>query len=122
MPPAPPSLPPPPVLIGDRQTSTDSIPHVIRRLLGEERDLVARVRRLSDELADPMGRARASAELDAIAGELERIETALDEADSDRLDAAAQKLAELETRGSLVYEALRTATSRTSAVETDNAR
>lgn len=95
---------------------------MIRRLLAEERALVASSRSFAAELPDATGRARATGELDAVDRELDRIDASLDGADGDRLDAAAAKLSELETRAALVHSALRTATRRTTAVEIDAAR
>jgi hypothetical protein len=121
-PPPPPPFPPPGTAVVVADPGPDAVPHVIRRVLGEERELIVRSQALAEELSDPTGRARAHGELDAMSDELERFSTGLDQADSDRLDAIARRLGELETRIALVHEALRTATSRTTAVEIDTAR
>jgi hypothetical protein len=105
------------------QQAPDSVPKVVRRILIEQKDLVARSQAMALELPDPRGRARALAELDELAQDLARIAEVMARAtrgtgaiDSDGLDAVVSDLLLLDTRISLLHEKLRTATERTTAV------
>jgi hypothetical protein len=94
----------------------DSVPKVMRRIVAEQRDLVARTEALATELPDPTGRQRATTEANELAAELARISAGIDGADSQVLDNAMNQLQLLETRITLLHEKLRTATLRTTAV------
>ena len=120
------------------------LPKVVRRILAEQKDLVARSQAMANELPDPRGRARAIAEVNELAQELARIAqpvagaaghdqlattpmSAWDpmsswgqdsgtEITSDVLDEIVSALLLLDTRLSLLHEKLRAATERTTAV------
>ena len=114
------------------------IPKVVKRILAEQKDLLARSQAMANELPDPRGRARAIAEVNELAQELTRIAAPVTSAaghdllvssqmgasgedsgptiDSDLLDEVVTGLLLLDTRVSLLHEKLRTATERTTAV------
>ena len=98
------------------------LPKVVRRILAEQKDLVARSQAMANELPDPRGRARAIAEVNELGQELTRIAEPMTGAagqaaiDSDVLDEVVNGLLLLDTRLSLLHEKLRTATERTTAV------
>jgi hypothetical protein len=106
------------------------LPKVVRRLVAEERELTRGNQDMVRELPDPSGRARATAEAEALAAELDAIVASIasgasgaddeeNEVDSDALDAAIDKLLLLDTRVTLLHEKLRAATERTTAVVID---
>ena len=135
-PPSPPPPPPPPPVeppapIAKSDAAADrAVPRVIRRIVAEEKELLARSRELAAELRDPAGRKRALAEVDDLAAELARVEAPLatsattgangtEGPDSEQLDTAVRELVRLDSRLTILHEALRTATQRTTAMAVD---
>jgi hypothetical protein len=88
-------------------------------LLAEEKELVEHSLTLAAELPDPRGRARALADVSAIADRLMALEAPLASEDSDGLDATVDELIREFTKIALLHEILRTATNRTSALAVD---
>lgn len=115
----PPALPPavaPKVLEAAPEPAHPGVPRVVRRLLQEEKELVTRSAEMARALPDPSGRARAEREVDSVAAELAAIEAPLDDADSPALDELVRRLLLVSTRIDVVYDGLRTASARHSAI------
>lgn len=108
----PPPPPPPPAVAAPEPPG----PVVVRRLLGETRELIAQNQALARELPDPRGRARAQVEADVLAVELAKLEAGYPTEDSAELDALVAALAQVESQASLLHDSLRIATSRISAL------
>ncbi len=102
--------------LGGEVAALADVPRVVRRIVAEEKDLIARSAAMANELPDPSGRRRALDEAAALAEELAKIEAPLAGADSDRLDAIVDELFRIEGRVARLYESLRVATNRTTAV------
>lgn len=94
----------------------DSTPHVVRRLVAEAQDQMAKNQQMAAELPDLRGRQRAQAEVDRVAGELSELSARIDNADSDNLDDVMRRLSALNSRIDDLHDQLRVATERTSAV------
>lgn len=101
---------------GGAEIEHDGIPRVVRRILAEEKELVARSLALASELPDPHGRERAVAEVNDLARELARIEGPLDGADGQTLDDVVARLLSIDTRVALLHDKLRGAANRTTAI------
>jgi chromosome segregation ATPase len=102
-----------------RRVRPDLVPKAVRRIATEQKELVERSHAMAGELRDPHGRARALAEANELALELAQAFARLgssDEIASEVLDDAVNKLQLLDTRVTLLYEKLRVATERTTAV------
>ena len=104
----PPEPPGPPA---DPLAGSEDVPRSIRRLVSEQRDEVTSIRVLAGDLRDRRGRARALQEASDLADELSAIESAIGSAgtDSVRLDDVVTRLHLLETKTSLIHDALRQA-------------
>jgi hypothetical protein len=100
----------------DEAAALAGVPHVVQRLVAEQKDLIERSVAMANELPDPSGRRRALAEAKELAAELAAVEAPLARADSDRLDVLVAELIRLETRVTLLHESLRNATNRTTAL------
>ena len=102
-------------------TPRDALPLSILRLVSEQNSEMKDVAGLTAPVGDARGRARAAAEVTALADELRSIETALREGtvESDRLDELVVKLQRLQTRIALLHEALRVASGPPTAVQVD---
>ncbi len=102
-------------------TPRDPLPLSILRLVSEQNSEMKDVAGLAAPVGDARGRARAAAEVTALADELRTIETALREGtiESDRLDELVVKLQRLQTRIALLHEALRVASGPPTAVQVD---
>ena len=89
----------------------EDVPRSIRRLVSEQRTEVQSIRLLAGDLRDRRGRARALQEATDLADELSAIESAVVSAgtDSVRLDDVVTRLHLLETKTSLIHDALRQA-------------
>jgi hypothetical protein len=89
----------------------EDVPRSIRRLVSEQRTEVQSIRLLAGDLRDRRGRARALQEASDLADELSAIESAVVSAgtDSVRLDDVVTRLHLLETKTSLIHDALRQA-------------
>jgi hypothetical protein len=107
-PPVPPPPPPPSQI--EKPAPPDGIPRVVKRILGEERELADRCSGLARGLPDANGRRRAEREVDALRAELDTIR--IDTADPDALDAAVLRMVELDRKLALLHETLATAASR----------
>ena len=94
-------------------------PRVVRRLISESREQVAKNRQMVAELADPRGRDRANAEATDIENELDTLTSRINDTNSDNLDDVMAKLQLLDTRIDILHDRLRAATLRTSAVAKD---
>lgn len=106
-----PILQTPPAEPADPLGGNEDVPRSIRRLVSEQRDEVQSIRLLAADLRDRRGRARALSEAADIAEELSAIESAIRVAgtDSERLDEVVVRLHRLETKTSLIHDALRQA-------------
>lgn len=113
-PPEPPVAPDPPPspVVREADDHADELPRSVRRLVAEQRARLDDCASLVQNLDDPLGRARARGEIDAVAGALADVERRLDawRGDSDDLDALVDELRRNETRVSLLRDALRGAT------------
>jgi len=87
----------------------NDVPRSIRRIVAEERVKLADVIRLTSIVDDASGRSRARSAAFELHAELRDIESALDTADSDRLDDLVERLHRLSTRVSLLHDALEAA-------------
>jgi hypothetical protein len=101
----------PPDPPADPLAGNEDVPRSIRRLVSEQRDEVTSIRVLAGDLRDRRGRARALQEASDLADELSAIESAVVSAgaDSVRLDELVTRLHLLETKTSLIHDALRQA-------------
>lgn len=101
----------PPDPPADPLGGNEDVPRSIRRLITEQRDEVTSIRVLAGDLRDRRGRARALQEAADLADELSAIESAIVSAgtDSVRLDDVVTRLHLLETKTSLIHDALRQA-------------
>jgi hypothetical protein len=111
----PDSEPPGPIVIA-QETPPDATPHVVRRLVAEAQEQLAKDRAMVSDLQDPRGRARAESEAEELDRELSLLTTRIDNADSDNLDDVMNRLQLLDTRIDLFHEKLRAATERSTAV------
>ena len=102
-------------------TPRDPLPLSILRLVSEQNSEMKDVAGLAGPVGDARGRARAAAEVTALADELRAIEASLraGTVESDRLDELVVKLQRLQTRTVLLHEALRAASSPNVAVQAD---
>ena len=87
----------------------DSVPLSLRRLVREQRDEIRDLNALAGVVRDTNGRSRALGDVKAVADELASIEAGLVPPESERLDVAASKLLQLETKIALLHETLRAA-------------
>ncbi len=85
------------------------IPVSIRRIVAEQKSELSDMSVLAKVVGDAPGRARAQAEVATLTSEFDSIELHLDSADSDRLDETVHKLHVLESKITLLHEALRSA-------------
>jgi hypothetical protein len=108
--PAPPPAPPAPPIEKTPEPRADGIPHVVKRILAEERELANRCADLARDLPDPQGRRRAEREVDELRAELDTIR--IENADTDALDAVVAQVVQLDRKLALLHEALATAASR----------
>jgi hypothetical protein len=95
----------------DPLAGNEDVPRSIRRLVSEQREEVQSIRLLAADLRDRRGRARALQEASDLAEELFAIESAILSAgtESERLDEVVTRLHRLETKTSLIHDALRQA-------------
>jgi len=102
-------------------TPRDPLPLSIQRLVSEQSSEMRDVAGLAAPVGDARGRARAAAEVTALADELRTIEASLrtGTVESDRLDELVVKLQRLQTRIALLHEALRAASTPNVAVQVD---
>ena len=102
-------------------TPRDPLPLSILRLVSEQNREMTDVAGLAAPVGDARGRARAAAEVTALADELRTIEASLrtGTVESDRLDELVVKLQRLQTRIALLHEALRAASTPNVAVQVD---
>ncbi|HSO32381.1 MAG TPA: hypothetical protein VLT33_07695 [Labilithrix sp.] len=119
-------LPPPPsgfatLPLASGAAVRDPLPLSIQRLVSEQNSEMKDVAGLAAPVGDARGRARAAAEVSALADELRAIEVSLraGAVESDRLDELVVKLQRLQTRIALLHEALRVASGPNAAVEVD---
>jgi len=103
----------------DAPSASDQTPRVVRRLVAEAKEQVAKNRQMVAELPDARGRARANQEASAIEAELDELSTRINDASSDNLDDVMSKLHLLDTRIDILHDRLRAATLRTTAVAKD---
>lgn len=99
----------------------DPLPLSILRLVSEQDSEMNDVAGLAAPVRDARGRARAAAEVNALADELRLIEASLrgGSVESERLDALVVKLQRLQGRIAILHEALRVASGPATAVEVD---
>lgn len=102
-------------------TPRDPLPLSILRIVSEQNSEMKDVAGLAAPVGDARGRARAAAEVTALADELRAIEIALrgGMVESERLDELVAKLQRLQTRIALLHEALRVASGPPTAVQVD---
>jgi len=102
-------------------TPRDPVPLSILRLVSEQGSEMSDVAGLAAPVGDARGRARAAAEVNALADELRIIEASLrgGSVESERLDELVVKLQRLQGRIAIVHEALRVASGPPTAVQVD---
>ena len=102
-------------------TPRDPVPLSILRLVSEQGSEMNDVASLAAPVGDARGRARAAAEVAALADELRIIEASLraGSVESERLDELVVKLQRLQGRIAIVHEALRVASGPPTAVLVD---
>lgn len=118
-PPQVPTPDPPGPIVVEPNTPPDEIPKVVRRLVAEAREQMAKDSSMVTELRDPRGRARAQDEANELNHELSVLAARIDNPDSDNLDEVMNRLQLLDTRIDIFHEKLRAATERSTAVVKD---
>ena len=110
-----------PLVVEPAVTSSpgDETPKVVRRLVREAAEQMAKNHAMVAELQDPRGRTRAEDEWRSIERELGVLILRIDNPDSDNLDGVMNELQLLDTRIDLLNDKLRAATERTTAVQKD---
>jgi hypothetical protein len=98
-----------PIVRDPEPSANEDVPRSIRRLVSEERVKLQDCVRLTQILGDSSGRERARTAAFQLSRELEAIDSALDSADSDRLDLLVDRIHRLSTRVSLLHDALEAA-------------
>jgi len=101
-------LPPPVPPKATAPAPDDGIPKVVKRILAEEKELVARCTELARALPDAQGRARAEREIAELEAELVQIRVD----DGEALDDAVARVLAVDRRLTLLHEALATAAAR----------